>query len=217
MSVDTISVGLIMEGFRAFLENSTIHGLGYISTTRRLIRLFWILIVFIGFSGAGVLIYQSFKGWSESPVRTTTETQPIDKLTFPKVTVCPPKHTYTDLNYDLMMAQNMTLDSDTRNELVSYAKESLNDQVYDTVINNLNKLEDDDRYYNWYHGYTEISAPIPNFKEYDFQYQVITAAISGNISTQNFGRLFDAELVEKSINYRIDVKPPSKVKLCILK
>ena len=136
MSVDTISdsVGHKMEGVRAFLETSTIHGLAYISTTKRLIRLLWILIVLIGFSGAGVLIYQSFQGWYESPVRTTTETEPIDKLTFPKVTVCPPKHTYTDLNYDLMMAQNMTLDNETRNELTNYAFELLHDHLHNTIM-----------------------------------------------------------------------------------
>ena len=34
-----------MEGVRAFLESSTIHGLTYISTTKKCARLFWILVV----------------------------------------------------------------------------------------------------------------------------------------------------------------------------
>ena len=108
-----------MENIRSFLESSTIHGLAYISTGRKYVRLFWILVVIAGFTGAGVIIHQSFQSWDESPVKTTIETHPIAEITFPKVTVCPPKNTYTDLNYDLMMAENMTLDNETRNELLT--------------------------------------------------------------------------------------------------
>ena len=88
---DTLS--LTMERVRTFLETSTIHGLNYISTTRKYSRLFWILIVIVGFSGAGFLINESFQSWSESPVKTTIETLPIAEIKFPKVTVCPPKNT----------------------------------------------------------------------------------------------------------------------------
>merc|ERR1712197_24557 len=139
-----------MENIRNFLESSTIHGLTYISTTRKYVRLSWVLIVTAGFSGAGYLIYQSFQSWAESPVKTTIETLPITEITFPKVTVCPPKNTYTDLNYDLMMAENMTLDNDTRKELENYVVEMLYDKLHDIFMKNMNKLEERDRYYNWY-------------------------------------------------------------------
>ena len=119
-------MGPTIEGLRSFLETSTIHGLVYISTTKkRFVKLCWILIVIGGFTGAGVMIYNSFLSWAESPVKTTIETLPISEITFPKVTVCPPKNTYTDLNYDLMMTENMTLDNDTRRELANYAVDLL--------------------------------------------------------------------------------------------
>ena len=114
-----------MESIRNFLESSTIHGLSYISTTRKYVRVFWILVVIGGFSGAGVLIFTAFQSWADSPVKTTIETHPISEITFPKVTVCPPKNTYTDLNYNLMMTENMTLDNDTKKELTKYAAELL--------------------------------------------------------------------------------------------
>ena len=114
-----------MENLRTFFESSTIHGLAYIASGRKHVRLFWILVVIAGFTGAGVLIYSSFQSWSDSPVKTTIETHPIAEITFPKVTVCPPKNTYTDLNYDLMMTENMTLNNDIRNGLENYAKGSL--------------------------------------------------------------------------------------------
>ena len=137
-----------MEGVRTFFESSTIHGLGYISTTRRLVRLCWIVIVIAGFTGAGILIYRSFQDWSDNPITTTIETKPIAELTFPKLIVCPPKDTYTDLNYDLMMTENMTLDNDTRNELMNYAVELLNKHSFDSLMTNLSKLQEKDRYYN---------------------------------------------------------------------
>ena len=98
-----------MENIRNCLESSTIHGLSYISTTRKYVRLFWMLVVMTGFSVAGMLIYTSFQSWNESPEKTTIKTLPITDITFPKVTVCPPKNIYTDLNYDLMMTGEMTL------------------------------------------------------------------------------------------------------------
>ena len=107
-------------------------------------KIFWILVVIVGFTGAGVLIFVSFQFWADSPVKTTIETHPIEQRTFPKVTVCPPKNTYTYLNYDLMMAENMTLDNDTRNVLANYAVELLYDHLYDSVMTNISKLEEND-------------------------------------------------------------------------
>ena len=98
-----------MEGVNIFLESSTIHGLTHIYTTRKYARLFWSLVVITGFIIASLLIKESFHSWSESPVKTTIETLPISEIKFPKVTVCPPKNTFTDLNYDLMMTENITL------------------------------------------------------------------------------------------------------------
>ena len=99
-----------MSNIKTFLESSTIHGLAYITSMRKLTSIFWILVVIAGFTGAGVLIYQAFQDWADSPVKTTIETEPIAKMTFPTMTVCPPKDTYTDLNYDLMTVKNKTVD-----------------------------------------------------------------------------------------------------------
>ena len=95
---------------KQYLEGSTIHGLAYISSSSRFKRLFWVLVVVTGFTAAGILIYQSFANWEESPVSTTIETLPISEITLPKITVCPAKNTYTNLNYDLEMMGNRTID-----------------------------------------------------------------------------------------------------------
>ena len=73
-----------MEGVRTFLESSTIHGLTYISTTKKYARILLILIVVAGFIGASLIIKESFVSWSESPVKTTIDTVPISDIKFPK-------------------------------------------------------------------------------------------------------------------------------------
>ena len=203
-----------MDKIRNFLESSTIHGLSYISTTKRFVRVFWVIVVILGFTGAGVMIYQSFQDWDESPVKTTVETFPITELTFPKVTVCPPKNTYTDLNYDLMMTENMTLKNETRNEMTDYAMLLLYEHCFDNIITNLSLLQDKDRYYNWYHGITEIMIPYYTSNAYfdRLSYSVSTHATSGTITTKDFGDMFDADKVEKRIYYRIEVVPADNIR-----
>ena len=108
-----------MGGLSDFLESSTIHGLTYISTSRSvLIKLFWVIVIIIGFVTAGDFIKRSFDSWEKSPVSTTIETLPISKAPFPIINVCPPKDTFTSLNSDLVKADNVTLDMNTRNALV---------------------------------------------------------------------------------------------------
>ena len=141
-----------MEGVRTFLESSTIHGLAHISVTSKNARLFWILVVIFGFTVSGIIINESFQAWDETPIKTMIETRPITEITFPKVTVCPPRNSFTDLNYDLLMVKDMTIGNKTRKELTDYATELLYDHLYETIMINIKKLEETDRYYNWYHG-----------------------------------------------------------------
>ena len=110
-----------MEHIKQFLDTSTIHGLSWISVGRKWSRLFWILIVIGGFTGAGYLIHESFDNWRQNPITTTVETLPISEITFPNVTVCPPKNSFLNLNYDIQQSENVTFDNDSRNKLFDYA------------------------------------------------------------------------------------------------
>ena len=211
-----------MESVRSFLESSTIHGLVYISRPGKLSRLIWILVVIAGFSGAGVMIYQSFQSWAESPVKTTIETLPITEITLPKVTVCPPKNTFTNLNYDLMMLENMTLDNDTREELTQFAVGLIQDHVHGELMANISKFEEENRYYNWYMGYTKIQLPYWGVQlgctetttclDSKLRYKVDTFATSGSVSTQYFKQKFDADNIEKYFKYFTYINPPSNYK-----
>ena len=90
-----------MKVFKEFLESSTIHGLGYISTSKSglekltwasfvltgfslaaylIIRFIIIIIIIIGFSLAAYLITSSYIAMQDSPVSTSISTHPTSSL-----------------------------------------------------------------------------------------------------------------------------------------
>ena len=76
------------------------------------------MVIIGGFSGAGHLIFTSFNNWEQNPISTTIETLPISHITFPNVTVCPPKNLFLNLNYDISKAENITIDEENRKALI---------------------------------------------------------------------------------------------------
>ena len=105
-----------------------------------------------------------------------------------------------------MMAENITLDNNTINELLNYTLEIIDEHLYNTMLTNFSRLVDNDRYYNWYHGYTEIELP---FYDVDgANLAVNTAAKSGTISTQYFGDKFDVNKVETKAYFKVKVDVP---------
>ena len=196
-----------MVGVRTFLEASTIHGLNYISTTKKYARIFWVLVVVAGFSTAGYMIQTSFKDWAANPIRTTLETMPISEIKFPKVTVCPPENTYTDLNYALMVAENATLTTEIQDKLILYTEQVIVEHVY---MDDFEIIQDDDRFYNWYHGYSDIFRPFTD--KSGFTYVLKTSATSGSVNTQYFGEQYQSHLVKMNMNYGVNVYPPLSVR-----
>ena len=126
---------------KEFLESSTIHGLSYIATNRSLARLFWIFVVTTGFTGAAVMIQQSFSSWADSPISTTIETRPITEIDFPNVTVCPPRNSFTSLYPDLVMARNLTLNETERKSLALLAYYSVYDENLREGLKNSSSID----------------------------------------------------------------------------
>lgn len=199
-----------MEGFKLFLESSTIHGLTYISTTRRLARLFWVLVVLGGFSCALYLIHESFNSWTDSPITTTIETLPIRKITFPKVTVCPPKNTYTDLNYDLILANNITLSDKKRLKLLKNALSQIDDLSY---MDKLNMLHEDYRFSNWYYRFTGIGQPILDEDTGYMKLHIETSALAGSVNTQYFGEPFQKKKVANKVSLAVEINIPKSIRM----
>ena len=197
-----------MDSVGTFLESSSIHGLAYISTSRKFAKVFWIIIVFGGFTFAGYMINNSINSWAERPIKTTLETRPISEIKLPKVTVCPPKNTFTDLNYDLMLAENITVTDEMRQDFYNYAVKLVDEQVY---MNDIDKLQEEDRFYNWYHGYSKRSSA-ETHPDGTKVYVISSSAISGVITTQYYGEQYQTNLVELALYYHINVYPPESVR-----
>ena len=201
-----------MDSLRGFLESSTIHGLVYISTERKFSKLFWILIVILGFSYSGYLIKGSLSNWSESPIKTTIETKPISELTFPKVSVCPPKNTFTDLNYDLMMVENKTLANETKNEFVDIIMSELHDPGYNEYLRLTDSLEEDNRAYNLYNGYSNYMSTF--FKDKELSIGFSTSSSSGSVKTQYFGEEYDPDkiTIDQALVYYFSIYIPPEAR-----
>ena len=198
--------------FTEFLEASTIHGLSHIASSKSIVKPFWITIVFTGFSFAGILIHQSFQSWEESPIKTTVQTLPITELSFPKVTVCPPKNTFTNLNYDLLMAENMTIEDDTRIKLIEKAFETLADHFVNESKSNFAQLEQKNIFFNWYNGYTKIH--MPYFDSYiNGQKQTIyTTSTEGAIETKYFRQAFDKSKLNRGMDVTVKIYVPENIR-----
>ena len=84
----------------------------------------WIIVVCLGFVGAGYLISKSYSEWQSSPVSTSISTHPLDDLDFPSVAVCPPENSNTALNYDLLRAANHSFSKEDRERLIDAIWES---------------------------------------------------------------------------------------------
>ena len=187
-----------MDHVRIFLESSSIHGLAHISRNRKLKQTFWLIVVVVGFISAFFLIYTSFQSWHESPVKTMTETLPISEMKLPKVTVCPPKNTFTDLNYDLKLAENRELTDAKRDELYKFAIENTEENTY---MDALNQLQEKNRFYNWYYGYSTVEPP--SDEGFRVAKIITTSALSGSIATVKYGQQLKPELVWGDIFFLI--------------
>ena len=128
-----------MELVRTFLESSSIHGLSYVASTRKVTRIGWLFIVMISFLCAVNFIFASFQSWSDNPVTTTIETLPLSEIRLPKVTVCPPKNTFTDLNYELKQNENITFSKESREEIIKYADDTVTNHVFLDSFENFNE------------------------------------------------------------------------------
>ena len=192
---------------KTFLASSTIHGLSYISSSRRYSRLFWIMVVITGFGVATFLISKSFRGWKESPVSTSIEVRPIVEVTFPNVTVCPPRDTFTEINHDLQTVDRIQLDPQTRLELLSSLDDLLLDYFHGTTLRQMDWFSDRDRLRHWYEGRTEIV--LPYWKERDrLQYVYHTTATAGEIVTPFYGEPWQDDKFLQNFRYSMYIMNP---------
>ena len=128
-------------------------------------------------------------------------------MKFPKVAVCPPKDTFTDLNYDLLLAENITLPLEDRQELLEFAIEVLEENNFMT---NFEKIIDDNQFTNWYLGFTQMKPATYLYGIADLIF-INTGAVAGTVTTQFYGEQFNEHLIEKESWYSVNINVPESV------
>ena len=94
------------------------------------------------------------------------------------------------------MMEKLTLTDEMRDEMFEYAIDVINKDSFSQ--SDWSMLQEEDRFYNWYYGYTKIKAPSYMYEQWD--YLVHTAATSGVVSTQYYGEQFTSRLVTPLLN-----------------
>ena len=175
-------------------------------------------MVIVGFSVSSILINQSFSSWSESPVSTTLTTLPISQIYFPRVIVCPPKNTRTNLNYDLVLSENLTLDNEGKKEFAEFLKLTIFEIIYDTVLEDVKSYVERDKYRNWYDGITLLELPVDEASVYPTLtlkttklIKVSTYAQSGTFVTPNFREDFDSKKFSLFVEFKLHIWIPNSV------
>ena len=70
-----------------YLEETTIHGLRYLSVGRGLEKFVWFIVIAISFSIAGYLIQTTIQENENEPVLTNIETALAKEVPFPAITI----------------------------------------------------------------------------------------------------------------------------------
>ena len=158
-----------------------------------------------GFMAAGVLIQRSFQSWANSPFKTTAETLPISELKFPKIIVCPPENTFTDMNYDIMYLDNLNITQEIRDEMLRETIEIIEEG---NGMETFSMLHENNRFQNWYFGHTWVETPSQIVNNKQIQYNIVTRAANGTITSKYYGEDFNPNLFEKNIEYLVTISPP---------
>ena len=85
-----------------------------------------------------------------------------------------------------------------------YYYKVVNDHAF---VDDLNKLKETNRFFNWYRGYTKIYERDTSWEEHG-DYDVETSALSGSISSAYFGQKFQSHLIRKSAFHLVRVYSP---------
>ena len=92
----------------------------------------------------------------------------------------------------------------------NYVQKLVDNHVF---LDEFDELEETDKFYNWYNGYTwfYISPRHKKKGSASVTYFMTTSATSGTISTKYFGEKLKPHLVEKKINYQVQIHAPESV------
>ena len=81
------------EAVSSYFSETTVHGFRYVAEGENICeKLFWIILIIVGFIISSCIIWKSFSDWQDTPLQTTIDkvSMPIEDLPQPAITVCHP-------------------------------------------------------------------------------------------------------------------------------
>ena len=165
---------------------------------------FWIIVIIATLLVSIIFTVRTVSEWSDigNQISTSMVTLPISRAKFPSVTVCPPKHSHTALNYDIIRADNIILSEDDREDLLEEALKLLFEAEDDNFGTYLAYFGDEkERARNWYEGYNTIAVPFFAPDGYVQRYYFGTSKLSGSVSSPGFGEVYNQELFSRDMRY----------------
>ena len=142
----------------------------------------WLIIVCVGFLGAGLLISKSYSDWQLSPIATSISTHSLKELEFPSVAVCPPENSNTALNYDLMRAAKNSFSKTDRVRLIEAIWDNLISEEHRSFADEMVAAVNSSALKQVYEGFQSVPTP------YNHGYQIVVWNSSGTIVRQGTGR-----------------------------
>ena len=132
--------------------------------------------------------------------------------------MCPPKNTGTNLNYDLVLSENLTLDNEGKEELAKFIKLTILEIIYDSVFEDVKSYGETDKYRNWFDGITQLELPVDKtggyltstLKTTKFM-KVSTYAKSGTFVTPYFRENFDSKKFSLFAEFKLHIWIPNSV------
>ena len=73
--------------------------------------------------------------------------------------MCPPKHTYTNLNYDIINTRNVSLNKDQIEELTNLVDKQMENAEHQQLMTEVNSVFEENKFYNWYWDLSDLFVP----------------------------------------------------------
>ena len=139
---------------------------------------------------------------------TTIETKAISELNLPVVTVCPPKGTFTNLNYDLVTINNTLMGEDQIKSLKTFIHKAIIDQEFEAVSEEDKSYMIKGKYESWFKGITQFTLPETKTKT---TFYLWTTASVGEAETPNFGADYSKKSFPLKLSYILLIFPPKNI------
>ena len=110
----------------------------------------------------------------------------------------------------LQLLSDLVVGKDKKNKMIVEAVHQVHESHFKEVLANMSKLEEENRFYNWYLGYTRVAWPYWD-EDYGLDYYISTSATTGSVKTQHFGDGYDPDKIERKLRYYIKITPPEHV------